>query len=82
MRRSQAPSFNKKTSQQIKPSESSLCHVSNSTFLKFTVLYGKTSIRKHKVYTDDGTLEIYGTRGVLKDLHGKVTCEWNGVILF
>lgn len=52
----------------------------SSSFAKFTVLYGKLQTRKHKVFSDDGFLEIRGKKAILKDENEKVRLNVNKLI--
>jgi hypothetical protein len=78
MRRSLAPSRLNTTESSLKvtPKEKQLVNSNEksekSDFVKFTVLYGKLQTRKHKVFSDDGFLEVRGKKVVLKDEDGKV----------
>lgn len=79
MKRSLAPSQKKGESSLKKPenqqqtSTSLDNNTSSEKVMKFSVVYGKVSTKKHKTYSDDGTLEIEGKKAVLKDANRKVS---------
>jgi hypothetical protein len=84
MRRSFAPSQQKSTaspqapikqSNQVKSVPSPTASRNENIYqsaTKFNVVYGNVSGRKHKVYDNDGILEMRGKKAVLKDVNGKV----------
>lgn len=82
MRKSQAPSqlIKRKqpddADQSRQPQESStdLTTARESENLRtFNVVYAAFTRKKHKTFTDEGTLEIQGRMAVLKDTDGKVS---------
>lgn len=86
MRRSLAPSQSSKIECSL-PATSKQKQLVNSNekseksefvnYTKYSVLYGKLQTRKHKVFTDDGFLEVRGKKVVLKDEDGKVFILYN-----
>ncbi|XP_026667246.1 DNA repair and recombination protein RAD54B-like isoform X2 [Ceratina calcarata] len=57
--------------------ENNIASVKNSPIIgnnkvTFNVVIGKRSNRKHKIWEDDGTLEVIGKQAVLKDAEGNV----------
>lgn len=59
-----------KEENSIAPIKSSPITGSNKVI--FNVVIGKRSNRKHKVWEDDGTLEVTGNQAILKDAEGNV----------
>ncbi|XP_055535606.1 DNA repair and recombination protein RAD54B-like [Wyeomyia smithii] len=49
--------------------------------VRFTVVYGKISTRKHKTWEGDGTLELIGRCATLRDEEGKTISSTNGIRL-
>ena len=82
MRRSKAPSIRKPdeynyetiSKNDTQPESSVKENLSENTgFVKFNVVYGKVSGRKHKIYEDDGTLEFSGSKSaILRDSNGRI----------
>lgn len=69
MKRSLAPSALKK---KLSDSTTTSASADSENINKFNVLYAEASKRKHKFYTNEGTLEMHGKRAKLMSADGSV----------
>lgn len=60
---------------KLEPGEPPEDVVLNKNIRIFRMVYGTASTKKHKNYTDDGTIEIQGWKTVLKDVKGRVSVQ-------
>lgn len=78
MRKSSAPSRKQNAEQVVSsaPQKAVLTATrsgSSGKLCKFKAVYAKASTRKHKTFTDDGTVEIQDLKVTLKDKYGRVS---------
>lgn len=61
-------------SENIKEADSTVNTDSKNSIVKsYNVVYGKPSTKKHKTWDENGILDVYQDRAVLKDEEGKTS---------